>query len=315
MNASTTPKVFNVFSNSTITETDIVDTFPGILLDNTQQCSLMVDNGTCWRIYVVYHCFIPTYNPLWFDMIQAQLIDLASTGLEEHAIQIHVTIATEATDEFDTERAKDVNRCVEMVQSILPKAFISLYLKNMWEYPGIRAVWDLGQQIPSDQANHSAILYFHSKGISHPNPEVRSEHLQDLFNTVISPWRQIIPMFSANPSANKICYWKSSGGWCWWNFWWARASYVEKLVCPMIRGEDPNERYYFESWVSLRNEERRWPKIHKLNIFDMKEHGLISGHQDCLALSPPVELCFNPEIWQHEDCGPNIDTSAVEPTE
>jgi len=190
-----------------------------------------------------------------------------------------------------------------MVRSILPNALISVFLKNMFEYPGIRAIWDLGQRIPTSEAKHSTILYFHSKGMSKIDEGVRIDREQHLFNTVIRPWREIIPKFEEDPSINKICFQTASCGFCWYNFWWVRASYIENLVCPIIIGAENTDRFYYEKWLGYKNENNvTWPKIHNLNIFDMKSHGLCSGAHDCVALLAPHDQCFDSDRRRNEGC-------------
>lgn len=235
---------------------------------------------------------------LWYELIQTQLSDLDSTELPQHAIQIHVTISIHQVDEFDADDTEIVNKCVALVQSPLPRAVISLTLRNLWEYPGIRTVWDLAQQIPSDELNHSAILYFHSKGMSYDTSEVRNPIEIELFETIIRPWKSIISILHNQTSINKVCWLKSHCGWCWVNFWIARASYVEKLVCPIVRGSAESERYYYESWLSLVNENAiSWPKVNKIDFGDgLHEHGVCSGHDDCWPLTSQPDECLNPGV-------------------
>ena len=171
---------------------------------------------------------------------------------------------------------------------MIPKAVISITTQNLFEYPGIRRVWELGQQIPVEELNDSLILYFHSKGMFNGNySEVRSGMEPKLFQYVIDPWRNITLAFQNDSSINKAGFLKSKAGFIWYNFWWARASYVQKLVCPIAFDEsDEIKRYYYEEWLARLDEWRFWPRVESIHFPEDERivHARLSGNEDCLVL-------------------------------
>lgn len=184
----------------------------------------------------------------------------------------------------------DFNRyAVHLVRKIIPTAIISVTTENVYEYPGIRRVWELGQQIPRNESHTALILYFHSKGMSNGEniTEVRSDFEKELFATVIDPWKPITKIFQNKVDINKVGYQVSDTGFLWYNFWWARASYIHTLVCPIVIKEwRAEQRFYYEQWLCMLDDKKIWPHVHSIEFPADRRiwHGIPSGKQDCLAL-------------------------------
>jgi len=53
---------------------------------------------------------------------------------------------------------------------------------------------------------------------------------------------------------NKAGIATSDTGFVYGNFWWVRASYVKKLMCP-IRYKEYKDRWYYENWLSFKIKE------------------------------------------------------------
>jgi hypothetical protein len=218
------------------------------------------------KISVVYFMFIPHDHP-WQNLVNSQLNDIITTRLTESA-DIYVAISSLSE--------KLLGEAETFVHSQIPSAKIIKSLSNHFEYIGLRQVWDLGQSTVNPE-NH-IILYFHTKGI------VNHSFLncnQRLTNAIIKPWQMIVDRFAGNKSLNKAGYACADPGWIWYNFWWARASYIKQLVKPVIT----QRRYYYEEWLG---------RLQPLNVpfkkdGDNEEIGVFISNPDGWSLLPRNE--------------------------
>lgn len=185
------------------------------------------------KITIVYYAFINPDNH-WEIIISDQLIHLNACGLLDIAeIYIHVT-GPEQYHEY----------AINVIESIIPQATIYLSIENQYEYPGIHLVWSLANEKPDN-----IFLYFHSKGMSYYTTE-RREDERRIFQEVILQWERVLSIFrdfSVNdPIINKVGFGSSEDGFMWFNFWWARGSYLIECEEPIIS----DNRWYYEVWVA-----------------------------------------------------------------
>lgn len=121
---------------------------------------------------------------------------------------------------------------------------IETSLINQYEYRGIKKVWHIAEKYPK-----SEILYFHSKGIVFRNESgIRTLHERILFNNVIKQWKFVLQVLQTNPPINKVGLICSRRGSIWFNFWWARASYILDLREPILT----TNRFYYERYLGKR---------------------------------------------------------------
>lgn len=113
--------------------------------------------------------------------------------------------------------------------------------ENEYEYPGILKVWELGQE--HIQTN-DIILYFHSKGITY-NTEYKFNKL-DNYNVILKDYNKIQYIFTKYNNIDKIGYSCGGIGWIWYNFWYARGSYIKMVEKPI----KTTRRHYYEDWLS-----------------------------------------------------------------
>eukprot|EP01038_Epipyxis_sp_PR26KG_P003967 gene3967-5687_t len=124
-------------------------------------------------------------------------------------------------------------------------------MDNLYEYPGIRKLWNIGQS----NDDKTIILYFHSKGMTSGNlNETQDRWGRELSITVIDAWRDVLNEFQKYPHLNKAGYACSRAQWVWYNFMWVRASYLHTIVNPVIS----QRRHYYEDWIARKTP---WPKI------------------------------------------------------
>jgi hypothetical protein len=126
------------------------------------------------------------------------------------------------------------------VLSIYPNVKIKCTYKNEYEYPGIFKVWKLGKK---HNKRNDIILYFHSKGVTR-NKEYKYNK-NDNYNIILKNIDLIKEIYTIFPKIDKIGYSSGGMGWIWYNFWFARGSYIYNLEKPI----KTKRRYYYEDWL------------------------------------------------------------------
>ncbi len=195
------------------------------------------------KIKIVYYVYV-NRNSNWRGIISGQLLQLKSYGiLDEADLYIHIT---------DTK--DDSLSIIELIKDLVPDAIISISKENNFEYPGIKLIYDLAHQDPD-----SYLLYFHSKGMSYNVHSRKTEEII-LLKLTFENWRKKLQIFN-DKKIDKIGLFPAigdnrdsekqgtRGGWIWFNFWYARASYIINCDEPFIT----EDRYYFEHWLGLQN--------------------------------------------------------------
>lgn len=182
------------------------------------------------KIHIVY--FINCLkNVNWIQWLINQMNLLIETKLFEISTIYIQAIVNE----------NDKNKINEELEQILNKKYIiDFYTKDSHEYFGLKKVWEIGQL--NDNEN-DLILYFHSKGITRSSNYVFHDAP---YNKVISEYKKILNIFDLFPSIDKVGIHSSKMGWIWYNFWWARCSYIKNVECPIIT----ERRHYYEDWLS-----------------------------------------------------------------
>ena len=95
-----------------------------------------------------------------------------------------------------------------------------------------------------------------------------------LFNGTIVPWRQVIKAFQGNETVDRIGMFSSPAGWMWFNFWWARASYLQTVVEPVRT----TRRHYYESWLG---------NLYEASTIGATEPGRFEDCSKCLSTVGP----------------------------
>jgi len=128
------------------------------------------------------------------------------------------------------------------VKMLFPNENISIQCNytNEYEYPGILKVWELGQEHFN---KNDIILYFHSKGITH-NPSYEF-NINDNYNVILKDYNKIKRIFTTYDTIEKIGYCCGGNGWIWYNFWYARGSYINMVEKPI----KTTRRHYYEDWL------------------------------------------------------------------
>jgi len=178
-----------------------------------------------YNLYIVYYinCLV---NPNYFNWLYNQINLVKSYNA---TIYIMATLSEEKEEIFKIE-------CL----SHFPKVKIQCNYTNQYEYPGILKVWELGQiyNKPND-----IILYFHAKGLTHH--QNYESNANDNYNIILKDIHKIYDIFTTFPTIDKIGYSCSKTGWIWYNFWYARGSYIFNVEKPL----QTQRRHYYEDWL------------------------------------------------------------------
>jgi len=121
------------------------------------------------------------------------------------------------------------------------------YIENEYEYRGILKVWEIGQ---IHNKCNDIILYFHSKGVTHNKNYISNQN--DDYNIILKDFNKIKEIFSIFPTIDKIGYSAGGIGWMWYNFWYARGSYISQVEKPI----KTKRRHYYEDWLARKVEKK-----------------------------------------------------------
>jgi hypothetical protein len=188
------------------------------------------------RIVYFINCHV---NPNYIYLFRSQMESLRRTGLIQGTSSV-LYIISSGTAGDQAMLAAELRR----IWGDLPNLRHEHGEENAFEYPGIRKVWELGRE---DQDAY--ILYFHARGLSRIKlgrfRRNRQPAERRLFKRVVSEWRMNLNWLEHIPSAEKVGLTCGGNGWVWYNFWWARASYVKHLEEPV----KTDRRHYYEDWL------------------------------------------------------------------
>jgi hypothetical protein len=180
------------------------------------------------KVIIVYYIFI---NPDRYKaIVKGQLQDLIKSGLSFD--KIYISICCEIPDLIE--------ECKELINSLIKKEIVfSECFNNQYEYPGLLLLYDLCQQNPDD-----IFFYFHSKGMVFNNDSnERVEFERITLRATLHYWEKAIWVFENICNVNKIGLWPSEKGYIWVNFFYIRASYLNKP--PIIT----SDRWWYEEYL------------------------------------------------------------------
>ena len=188
-----------------------------------------------FKIKIVYYAYLNT-DVNWKAIVFGQLNDLVKSGLLDRS-QLYICLCY-----IDFEL--DIDEVKKEILAIVPGTKFTITNKNLFEYPGIKLVWDLSRELSRESDDKDLILYFHSKGMSRSSNS-RTVDERQIFQTVILSWKQVLEIFTEYKHINKVGVCASEEGWQWFNFWWCRGSYLKICSEPIIT----SDRWYYESWL------------------------------------------------------------------
>ncbi len=158
--------------------------------------------------------------------------------------------------------------------------------RETFEYHGIHAMWETGQM---NSGRDDIIFYFHSKGITHYKEWKDYEANNNLFKLTEKTLGEVdlvFEVFDLFPEVNKVGNKMSDLGWVWYNFMFARGSYLKRVAEPIIT----SNRHYYESWIADGKRLGDGYSLHAYNSYE--KHGI-----------PNMGTYYNPEdaTWNRWD--------------
>lgn len=187
------------------------------------------------KIKIVYFAYL--IPDKWKSIVLEQLESLFLVSSLYEASQIYIS----AID--DTPEQTEINTLRNIISSKYNKIqLVNIYLNNVYEYPGIKTIYEL-----SSDDEHEYLLYFHSKGMTSNHHETRKK----LFDYTIKNYELIITEMEKNLEIDTASAIPSINGFGYFNFFWARSSYVNKYC---IKPETTPtflkyDRFSWEMWL------------------------------------------------------------------
>ena len=230
------------------------------------------------KIKIVYFIFLMPNK--WIDIFFEQLNMLKALDLYNLA-EIYISVISESDEEL--------NKLKVLLNDNFPKInLINVYNNNLlFEYPGIKTVYEI-----SEDDNDTLILYFHSKGLTSNQQEIRKL----LFNHTIKNYKVYIQEFINNPNLETAGMLPCRDGFINNNYFWVRSSYVHKYCSkPETTIEYlKNDRYSWEMWLgneySKKDKVIIWSPIIKYN--GTVDH-IDTAHITSKLLQMPEEYDYN----------------------
>jgi hypothetical protein len=216
-------------------------------------------------------------------LIREQLSELVDFGLAAHSLASGGSLCVVLNyngSGADVRHVEELGLASALVSRIAPRARVSMFAENLHEYHGIKKAWDVAQHIPQAAASRHIVLYFHSKGLvfSRQADRNRSSGNVGLTRLVIKPWRQVLARFGSEPRLNKAGYAASRTGFIWMNWWYVRASYLQKVPVPKVL--HPRYRIQFETWLGTTTD----ADLGKNPMYMNSELMSFTDASDCLSL-------------------------------
>jgi len=189
------------------------------------------------KIKIVYFAYLVPNH--WEPIIKEQLDALKNLNLYNIAASIYMSVIS---NPIELSKLKIV-----LEQNYNKIQLKNIFVDNIYEYPGIKTIY----QIAEDD-DDTLLLYFHSKGMTSNQHDIRNF----LFKNTIENYKDYVNEFKTNKKLEVAGAMPHSDGFCYFNFFWARSSYVRNYC---ERPEISTNRYIWEVWIG--NEFSRKRKV------------------------------------------------------
>ena len=187
-------------------------------------------------IIIVYYAFLNNDRD-WKAIVLGQINDIYNSKILSVVYKFHLVVLG---DKNDIEELKNILKSIINVEI----EYTELY-KNKYEFPAMKKIRDLALE-----NQDKLFIYLHSKGMSYSSSEKRNKHENVLTLKTILDWETTLFIFENFPEINKAGLSPAKEGHVWFNFWWARGSYLANCE-PIIMKEhyEEKERYICETWL------------------------------------------------------------------
>jgi cephalosporin hydroxylase len=205
----------------------------------------------------------------------------------------------------DTERQTEIQKLRSIVSEKYPKIqFTNVFSTNLYEYPGIKTVYEL-----SNENEDEYILYFHSKGMTSNQHDIRNV----LFKYTIQNYEQYINEMELNKEIDVGSLIPCANGFGYYNFFWARSSYVNKYCIKPDFSETflKHGRFTWEMWLGNHYSNKNFIKTYSpffkynqvyqerqasqlMNMFLYNQFDSINTLSDTTEFKKTIQLCHKP---------------------
>lgn len=237
-------------------------------------------------IKIVYFAYL--IPDLWIPIVTEQLEALYNiTNLYEKS-----TIFMSVID--DTDGQTQLNILKNLLSEKYSKIqLINIFSENVYEYPGIKTVYEL-----SSNSNNEYILYFHSKGIMSQEHSTR----KILFEYNIGAYENIIEEMEKDLTIDISSFIPSTSGFGYFNFWWARSSYIYNYCSKpeLSASYTKYGRFSWEMWLGNHYSSKRFIKTYSPIL---KYNNVYEESGACYLMgifhmkSDVIEKLGNPEVF------------------
>lgn len=187
------------------------------------------------NIKIVYFTYLVPNK--WEPIVLEQLDALYNvTSLYEKA-SIYISVID------DSESQIEFNKLRNIIESKYNKIqFINVFTTNVYEYPGLKSVYELSSDNDSEY-----ILYFHSKGITSNENDER----KILFKYTIQNYETYLDKMEKSKEIDTASLIPCLKGFGYYNFFWARSSYIHKYCSKPEYSPSyiKHQRYTWEMWI------------------------------------------------------------------
>ena len=184
------------------------------------------NNTNNLKIKIVYFAYLVPNE--WEPIVIEQLDSLKKCGLYNDATDIYISLLANDTE-------------LQKIKILLKKyskiKIINRYIDNVYEYPGIKALYDI-----ATHDENTILLYFHSKGMTSKQHRIRKL----LFKYTIANYKDYINEMQINKNIDVAGIFPHIDGFIYYNFFWIRSSYIKKYC---VKPEISNDRYIWEIWI------------------------------------------------------------------
>eukprot|EP01105_Mastigella_eilhardi_P004455 TRINITY_DN1594_c0_g1_i1.p1 TRINITY_DN1594_c0_g1~~TRINITY_DN1594_c0_g1_i1.p1 ORF type:complete len:311 (+),score=87.45 TRINITY_DN1594_c0_g1_i1:28-933(+) len=253
-------------------------------------------NAATFHVSVVYYTALHPDPARWRGLVTLQLQALVDCGVAAAAASVWVELSSPTEDAAGESLLREASALAsELLGQASTKFTVATHLSNHYEYPGIKRVWDIAASVAERDAARHLVLYHHGKGMFSAVDPQSDRYVNALTDEVVRPWRTIVQRFAEDAAVNKAGFMAAEPGWVWFNFWWARASYLQRLAPP--EPHDDN-RYLFEQWLGAQVDNRT-QQVHYSGAGDTLS--LCSGnpkHKLGVTCHPDEVNDLCPELWR-----------------
>jgi hypothetical protein len=187
------------------------------------------------KIKIVYFSYLLPNK--WESIVLEQLESLYNvTTLYENA-DIYMSVIDTTMNQTELQKLQNI-----LMNKYNKIKLVNIFSENVYEYPGIKTVYEL-----SSMNEDEYILYFHSKGMSSNQHSTR--HI--LFEYTIKNYKIILEEMEKNKDIDTSSIIPCINGFGYYNFFWARSSFVAKYCSKPESTEEyiKHERFTWEMWL------------------------------------------------------------------